>query len=241
MVAAHFGDGAAQYDEQMVAFGVGVDQGSQGRALQYGVVSAPGSTAVEPGVELTLDGRAGQQRKLRVVDAQMHVHFRIDGAQLVDGPCHVVQRSDVGHTDQAHADAFAADGVDGVVLGQLVQFPGMLQYQMGKGLVPLRLVVVDAAPFIRHCRDLCQAARLGLGQPCDALLHITGMGLPEAGAVRAVLRGLLKFVDPQAAGIDWLARTFAAVLLMHRAPGTVGQEQTLHQCRWQRGRGQQYP
>ena len=34
MVAAHFGHGTAQHDEQLVGFGVGVDQGAQGRAVQ---------------------------------------------------------------------------------------------------------------------------------------------------------------------------------------------------------------
>ncbi len=81
MVAAHFGHGAAQHDEQVVGLGVGVDEGAQGGAVQRGVVVVFGTSAVEQGVQLLLNGRAQQQRELRVVHAQVNAHVALQAGR----------------------------------------------------------------------------------------------------------------------------------------------------------------
>ena len=102
MVAPDLGDRTAEHDEEVVGLGVGVEAAADLGSSKDRV----GRAAVECGVQLVLDGRADQQRILRVVGAE--VNLRVFGrAERVEGQCDVDQWGDVRHADQAEADAFA--------------------------------------------------------------------------------------------------------------------------------------
>ena len=238
VVSAHFGHGAAQHDEQVVGLGVAVNEGAQGRAEQRRVVVDSGASAVEQGVQLLFDGRAQQQRELRVVHAQVNadlaLQFWRQCVWRVHGEGHVVQRGNVGHADKAQAHALAAGRVGAVVVGVLVQLPRLFQHQAGKVLSPLRFL--HAVPVFRQGRNLRQPPHLGLLELGNPLVHVPGVRFAEGSSVRASLRGLVELVDPQAADVDRLAGPFAAVALVHGPPGAVGQKQPFHQRGRQRGR-----
>jgi hypothetical protein len=163
----------------------------------------------------------------------MHAHARRRGTQLVDGERHVEQGRDVGHANQAQADAFTTGGVGGVVVRLLVQLPGLLQHQVGK--VRASLVFAHAGPVGGQGRNAGPAAYIGLLQARQAFLHVGAVRVAKISAPGAVLRGLVKLVYPQAADIDRLAGALAAVLLEHATPGAVGHKQPLHQGRRQGG------
>ena len=173
-----------------------------------------------------------------MVHAQVNAHVGGRGAQRIHGQGHVVQRRDVGHANKAQAHTLAAS-VDAVVVGPLVQLPGLRQHQAGKVLAALGFV--QAAPGIGQRRNLRQAPHLGLLQFGNALAHVLAVRLAEGGPVRTLLWGLVELVDPQAKDVHRLAGSLAAVALVHGTPGAVGQKQPFHQRRGQRGRGQQHP
>ena len=112
VVAAHLRHGRAKHDEHLVGGAVSVNTLAQIGAIKHGVRRA----TVQHGVQPLLDGRAQQQRKARVVHAQVHLpacgHILAKQSQ-----CYVHQRLDVGHTHQAKADALAAVWVNAVVVG----------------------------------------------------------------------------------------------------------------------------
>ena len=122
----------------MVLLWIPCQQGAHRRALQGGVFSAGilvgvlDRAPVQHGIQLMLNVRPGQQRKLRVIHAQMHAHIGCGRTGAEEGQRHVEQRIDIGHADQAEADLFTGHCVDAMVLRILVQAPCALQHELGK-------------------------------------------------------------------------------------------------------------
>ena len=125
VVAAHFRHGRTEHDEHLVGGFIPINALAQVGAVKHRFRLA----TVEHGVQPLLNGRAQQQRKARVVHAQMHLpacgHALVKQRQR-----HVHQRLDVGHAHQAKADALGAVRIKAVVVG--VQRHGCCQYDPGK-------------------------------------------------------------------------------------------------------------
>ena len=135
MVTAHLGNWRAQHDEQMMLLAMSVQTLANVRKCEHGV----GFSAVQGRVQPVLDGRADEQRELRVVGAQMHsaTHWSALPEQRQRD---LEQGLDVGHSQQAEAHSLATAGVNTVML--LVQLMGRGQGQPGEfGIQRGRVVV----------------------------------------------------------------------------------------------------
>ena len=195
VVAAHFGDGRAEHDEQVVGLGMRVNALADVGQAEHGIRLA----AVQGLVKLLFDGRAQQQRVLRVVGTQVDAHA-LGCALLVQRQRHVHQRLDVGHADEAEADALAtcgaAAGVDAVV--PRMQRQRGLAGQLGKagGVVArweLAHIQRDQGGAAAHF------ALGGLGQVLGAPGGKEVVGAGKCFVVCAVSGVGAEFVHPQAA------------------------------------------
>ena len=154
--------------------------------------------AVEGLVQLLFDGRAQQQRVLRVVGTQVDAHA-LGCALLVQRQRHVHQRLDVGHADEAEADALGtctAAGVDAVV--PRMQLQRGLAGQLGKAGG-----VVAHGELAHIQRDQSSAAAHfalgGLGQVLGAPGGKEVVGAGKCFVVCTVGGVGAEFVHPQAA------------------------------------------
>ena len=97
-----------------------VNERANGGLPQCGIEAVFAHSAVEHAVQLLFDDRACEQRKLRVVDAQVHsqpCRWHIAGKHR---QCHIKQSIDIGHADQAEAHLLLAAGIEIVILRRLV-------------------------------------------------------------------------------------------------------------------------
>ena len=233
MVASDLGDRRAKHDEDLVRRTTGVDALAHIRQVEDGRRPAP----VQRRVDATLDGRADQQRKLRVVDAQVNLHTR-RRAQPVQRQSHLDQRFDVGHADQSEADTAATVRVEGVMLPMQRQRGITCQSGESCGLL------VSGNPGQRQRLQPHPPAHFNLDQPLGTACGEVPVSGLERGRIAAVGDGLAELVEPQTADRGRApGRTglLATVALELQAPVPVGLEQTLHQGWRQRGRRQQHP
>ncbi|MNQ70176.1 hypothetical protein D3C85_848060 [compost metagenome] len=127
MVAADFGDRRAKHDKQLLRLvEVGQALANVGQR-EYRI----GLLALEGGIQPAFDGRAQQQGKLRVVDAQVNPRA-CGGTQAKQGEGHIEQRFDIGHAHQAEADPLAAVRIEGGVFA--MQLLGGGEHLFGEGL-----------------------------------------------------------------------------------------------------------
>ena len=239
MVPADLGHRGGQHDEELVGLCAGIELGADFGQREHSISLMTLQTVVQ----LPLDGRADQQRKLRVVDAQMDAQpFR--RSKPVQRQSGLEQGFDVGHAHQTEADALAAGRVDAMVL--LVQFDGSLAHQGCKvlrGLCP----VLGWLGWARQRHQHATAAGLGGGKLGKRRTAVAGEGrvrsFKDVGLVAFDL-GLPKFVQPGAADRRRClgsAGLFPPVALEVLTPIAVGLEQALHQRGRQRRRRQQHP
>ena len=228
VIPADLGNRRRQDDENMVRLGVPVEW-----LAQFGVgKQGSGVVALEQAIQSLLDVRAHQQRVARVIDAQMNA-LAGGGATGKQAAGDQDQRIDVGHADQAEADAFAADRV-GLMIGGMQAGNGGLQ-RLGE--IGADLFATGAGNGQRQ--DVGVATHRGLAQAGQALFDKAGM----RGAVTAdfaVVGGFrAEFVKPGTADGGRSVR-LTAMLGEFRSSGAIGLEQPFDQSRRQGGGGKQH-
>ncbi len=140
---------------------------------------------------------------------------------------HLRQRLDIGHAQQAAADA-AAIGSQGVM--------DLMQLQHGRQQVAGQLLAYLWAPTTlkRQRQDLRLPPYCLPGQLLHALIDKATVCRQQAVAVAVTRLPASEFVEPGAADFQWCAR-FTPVGLIYPAAGAVGVEQAADQRRWQGG------
>ncbi len=225
MVAAHLSDRGCEHDEQVIAFGIALQRIAH---AWLGEDRLRIMTA-QQGVQLALDGRAQQQWKARVIDAEVQAYAfcRTLGVQCLG---QLDQRIDVGqaHQAEAHAPAIACGAV--MPLMQFVHPGRKLPGQLGANSPTLAAAAGDG-------HDACATAYRLFAQGCQPRVD-EGAVLPgKTLAVDVIRRPASELVEPGAADIRRAAR-LAAMLAIGPTSGAIGLEQPTHQ-RGRQGRGGQ--
>lgn len=217
VIPAHFSNGGGEYDENLIWIRVGVDL-----LAQFGVFEQRGGVvALEQAIQPLLNGRAHQQRVVRVIDAEVDaLPGRCPLSDQIAGD--QGQRVDVGEADQAEADALAAARV-GLVVAVMQAGDGGWQ-----GLCQIGTNLFAAGAGDGQRQDFCLAPLRGLVEAGQALFDKGGMGAAVA-ADGVVIRGFgSEFVKPGAADLGRSLR-LTAVLGKFCPPSAVGLEQAFDQ------------
>lgn len=212
VVAPHFGDGRGENNKNLVLFRVPVELLTQFGIGEQGLRIV----SFEQVVEALLDGRAHQQRVTRVIDAKMDALIGIRAAcEQASG--NQSQRVDVGHADEANADALAGDRVS-LLIDSVQATDGRLE----------RFGEVGANFFTAGARDVERqdfriVADRGFAQASQALLDeglMCGLIAADLSMVRS-FGG--EFIEPGTANLDCFLRS-TAMLLKFCPAGAIGRK-----------------